>query len=256
MVDPGGAERRQAEAERRLAEIYDLQWVERHDLDAYAAMAGEFGARTVLDIGCGTGTFALRLAEAGLEVTGVDPSAASLEIARAKAGADQVRWVHGVASDVPDVPPLEADLAVMTANVAQEIVTDEDWEATLRAAFDRLRPGGHLVFETRDPARKVWLGWDREHSYQRFELPGIGVVEQWFELEDVTGGLVTFSGTYVFASDGLRLNPTSALRFRSREEVEASLAAAGFWLEEVRDAPDRPGLELVFVARRPAAARP
>ncbi len=44
--------------------------------------------------------------------------------------------------------------------------------ATLRAAFDRLRPGGYLVFETRDPARRAWLGWDREHSYQRFELPG------------------------------------------------------------------------------------
>ncbi|HXS63144.1 MAG TPA: class I SAM-dependent methyltransferase, partial [Streptosporangiaceae bacterium] len=129
MVDPGVAE-------RRLAEIYDLQWAERDDLDAYVALAGELGARAVLDIGCGTGTFALRLADAGFEVTGVDPSGESLEIARAKPGAERVRWVHGVASDLP---PMQADLAAMTANVAQEIVTDEDWDATLRAAFDRLR---------------------------------------------------------------------------------------------------------------------
>jgi SAM-dependent methyltransferase len=241
MVDP-------ASAEQRLAQLYDLQWARRDDLDSYVALARELGARTVLDIGCGTGTFALRLAEAGLAVVGVDPSAASLEIARAKPGADGVRWVHGVAADVP---PLQADLATMTANVAQEIVADEEWDATLRAAFDRLRPGGHLVFETRDPAREAWLGWDREHSCQRFELPGIGGVEQWFELSDVTDGVVTFSGTYVFEADGLRLRPSSSLRFRTREEVGAALADTGFELAEVRDAPDRPGLELVFVARRP-----
>jgi SAM-dependent methyltransferase len=240
-------------AEQRLAGIYDLQWAKRDDLDAYVAMAREFGARTVLDIGCGTGTFALRLADAGLAVTGVDPSAASLEIARAKPGADRVRWVHGVAGDAP---ALQAGLATMTANVAQEIVTDEDWDATLRAVFDRLRPGGYLVFETRDPGRQVWLGWDREHSYQRFDLPGVGGLEQWFELIELAGGVATFSGTYVFESDGLRLNPTSSLRFRTRNEVVASLAAAGFSLSEVRDAPDRPGSELVFVACRPASGRP
>ncbi len=36
----------------------------------------------------------------------------------------------------------------------------------------------------------------------------------------MTGGVVTFSGTYIFESDGLRLTPSSSLRFRSREEVE------------------------------------
>jgi SAM-dependent methyltransferase len=148
VVEPGAVE-------RRLAQIYDRQWAERDDLDAYLAMAGEFGAQAVLDIGCGTGTFALLLADAGLTVTGVDPSAASLEVALGKPGADRVRWVHGVTADVP---PLRADLATMTANVAQEIVTDEAWDATLRAAFDRLRPGGYLVFETRDPAGPVGSG--------------------------------------------------------------------------------------------------
>jgi SAM-dependent methyltransferase len=247
VIDP-------AAAEQRLTQLYDLQWTQRDDLDAYAELARESGARTVLDIGCGTGTFALRLAGEGLVVIGVDPSAASLEIARAKAGADQVRWVHGVAGDVASASgdlPLPADLATMTANVAQEIVTNEDWMATLRAAWACLRPGGQLVFETRDPAREVWLGWDREHSYQRFELPGIGGVEQWFELTDMTDGVATFSGTYVFESDGARLTPSSQLRFRTREEVDVSLAAAGFEPAEVRDAPDRPGLELVFVAQRP-----
>ena len=49
------------------------------------------GPGRLLDVGCGTGTFACRLAIAGLEVVGVDPAAASLGIARDKPGADRVR---------------------------------------------------------------------------------------------------------------------------------------------------------------------
>ena len=79
----------------RLAALYDPLDPERADLLAYLGMAGEFGARSVLDIGCGTGTLACVLATLGLEVTGLDPAAASLDIARAKPGADRVRWVHG-----------------------------------------------------------------------------------------------------------------------------------------------------------------
>jgi ubiquinone/menaquinone biosynthesis C-methylase UbiE len=48
--------------EPRLAEIYDPLDPDRSDLDAYAAMAGEFGAESVLDVGCGTGTLACLLA--------------------------------------------------------------------------------------------------------------------------------------------------------------------------------------------------
>ena len=52
----------------RLTEIYDPLDPDRSDLDAYARLAAEFGARTVLDIGCGTGTLACLLAGRGLEV--------------------------------------------------------------------------------------------------------------------------------------------------------------------------------------------
>jgi len=48
------------------------------------------------------------------------------------------------------------------------------------------------------------------------------------------------------------LNSDSTLRFRSRAELADSLAAAGLAVEEVRDAPDRPGREFVFIAHRPS----
>ncbi|MEU6484072.1 class I SAM-dependent methyltransferase [Streptomyces sp. NPDC046887] len=235
-------------AHPRLAAIYDPLDPDRGDLDAYVRIAEECGARRVLDIGCGTGVFALLLADRGAEVVGVDPALASLDVARAKPGGERVRWIHG---DARDLPPLRVDLATMTANVAQEITDPEAWRKTLRGAHGALRPGGFLVFETRDPARRAWEEWTRESSYRVTEIPGAGSVASWVRLLDVSLPLVTFRWTYVFAADGQVLTSDSTLRFREREEVEGDLVACGYVLEEVRDAPDRPGREFVFVARRP-----
>lgn len=77
-------------------------------------------------------------------------------------------------------------------------------------------------------------------------------MESWFDLIDVDGPLVTFRSTYVFTANGQVLTSDSTLRFRDRQEVEADLLAHGYVLKEVRDAPDRPGREFVFLALRPA----
>lgn len=232
---------------QRLADVYDPLDPDRSDLDLYLGLAERFGARSVLDIGCGTGTFAVLLAERGIEVTGVDPANASLNVARRKPGAEKVRWIHG---DATTVPPMEVDMATMTANVAQVFVTDQEWAATLGAAYRLLKPGGHLVFETRDPRREAWRDWTREHTHERVEIPGVGWLETWNELVEVRGDLVSFRGTIVFESDGAVLNSESTLRFRGQDEVTASLETAGFTVSEILDAPDRPGREFVFVAVR------
>ncbi|PAZ10116.1 SAM-dependent methyltransferase [Streptomyces sp. SA15] len=232
----------------RLAAVYDPLDPDRGDLDAYLRIAEEVGARRVLDIGCGTGVFALLLADRGIEVVGVDPAEASLDVARGKPGSERVRWIHG---DATALPPLRADLATMTGNVAQAIVDPRTWRETLRGAYAALRPGGHLVLETRDPARRAWQEWNREASYGVTEIPGVGAVENWVEVTDVSGQLVTFRWTYVFAADGEVLTSDSTLRFRERQEIETELIAQGYVVEDVRDAPDRPGREFVFLARRP-----
>lgn len=230
----------------RLARVYDPLDPDRSDLEVYAAIAEEFGARSVLDIGCGTGTFACMLAARGLSVTGLDPAAASLEVARSKPGAELVHWIHGYATT--DLPPLQVDLATMTANVAQVFLSDEEWAATLRAVRRALRPGGRLVFETRDPAAKAWLGWTKEKTYVRVEIPEVGPVRSWEEVTDVSGEFVTFDGFVVFETSGQTLVSKSTLRFRERGDILVSLAEAGYAVDEVRDAPDRPGRELVFIA--------
>ncbi|BAJ33070.1 MULTISPECIES: class I SAM-dependent methyltransferase [Kitasatospora] len=232
----------------RLAEIYDALDPDRGDLLPYLALAGELGAAEVLDLGCGTGVFALLLAGRGTRVVGVDPAAASVEVARGKPGAERVRWLVG---DATGLPPLRVDLVTMTANAAQAITAPADWHATLRGVRAALRPGGHLVFETRVPAARAWESWTRAESHRVSELPGVGAVESWVELLAVDGPLVSFRWHYVFAADGQHLTSDSTLRFRERAEVEADLRAADLEPVEVRDAPDRPGKEYVFLARRP-----
>jgi SAM-dependent methyltransferase len=234
--------------EPRLAQIYDALDADRSDLDAYLAIACELGARRVLDIGCGTGTFAVLLAGEGFDVVGLDPAEASLDVARGKPGADRVRWIHG---DARALPALTVDLVTMTGNVAQAIADPADWAATLAASFAALRPGGHLVFETRDPAWRAWEEWTRERTCTVTDIPGVGRVEDWNQVTAVDLPLVTFEGVCTFESDGAVLTSVSTLAFRERAGIEDDLRAHGFRVVEVRAAPDRPGREFVFVAQRP-----
>jgi hypothetical protein len=62
--------------------------------------------------------------------------------------------------------------------------------------------------------------------------------------------LVSFRYTYTFLADGAVITSDSTLRFRGRDEVESSLAAQDYRLLDVREAPDRPGREFVFIAQR------
>ncbi len=137
-----------------------------------------------------------------------------------------------------------------TGNVAQVFVTDDEWMTTLRACRDALRPTGRLVFEVRDPTKEAWKGWNRDQSYKTIQAPGIGTVEYWMELMNVHVPLVSFRHTFVFRKDGSVMTSKSTLRFRSRSEIAEALSRTHFTVEAVRDAPDRPGLEFVFIAHR------
>ncbi len=234
-------------AHPRLAPVYDAFDGPRDDLAAYLSIAAELGADRVLDVGCGTGSLAVLLARAGHTVVVADPAAASLAVARSKDMGAAITWVH---ADAAGVPPAAADLAVMTGNVAQVFLTGEEWAGALRATGSALRPHGHFVFETRQPERRAWQGWAADTGPVTRDVPGSGPVERRCEVTAVRLPFVSFRYTYTFLTDGAVITSDSTLRFRSREELESSLAAHGYRVLDVRDAPDRPGHEFVFVTRR------
>lgn len=233
----------------RLAAVYDAFEGDRSDLDFYASLAVDLGASTVLDVGCGTGCLAVRLAASGRRVVAIDPAEASLQVAKAKPGASQVNWILG---DVTALPTINVDLAVMTGNVAQVFVTDDDWAQTLDAVRRVVRPQGHLAFETRRPEHRAWQEWAEQSDTVVMDVPGYGAVAQSLEVTAVELPLVSFRCTYRFASDDAVVTSDSTLRFRSRGEIESDLATHGFRVVDVRDAPDRPGREFMFIAERTA----
>jgi SAM-dependent methyltransferase len=234
-------------AHPRLAQVYDAFDGPRDDLPAYLALAAGLNADRVLDLGCGTGSLAIALARAGRTVVAVDPAAASLAVARAKDKDATVTWIHG---DAAAAPPACADLAMMTGNVAQVFLTDEDWDSTLRAIRTALRPHGHLAFETRRPERRAWEEWAADTAPVTLDIPGTGPVEHRGEVTAVDLPFVAFRDTYTFQSDGAVITSHSTLRFRGHDEVAASLAATGYQILDVREAPDRPGREHVFITQR------
>ena len=108
-------------------------------LEQAAVQAGD----RVLDLGCGTGTFAVRIKEAhpGADVVGLDPDAKAL--ARATAKADRagvaVRFEQGYADDLP-YPDAHFD-RVFSSFMFHHLPAEQK-EATLRAVRRVLKPGG------------------------------------------------------------------------------------------------------------------
>lgn len=109
-------------------------------LDLLAARAGE----TILDIGCGTGSFAvmLKAASPNATVIGIDPDAEALSIARDKAqsAAVSIEWRPGFARDVEAAA---ADAVVSSLMFHQVPMAEK--RAGLAAMHAALRPGGRLL---------------------------------------------------------------------------------------------------------------
>lgn len=113
----------------------------------------------VVDIGCGPGTAARRAARRGARVTGVDPSASMLRVARVVTPTRAaVTWAQGTAEDVP--------AADGSATVVWALATVHHWRDVtegLAQAYRVLAPGGRLLaVERQSPPDATGLashGW-------------------------------------------------------------------------------------------------
>jgi SAM-dependent methyltransferase len=211
----------------RLVALYDADNPDGPDHDFFRAVAAETGARSVIDLGCGTGLLTVTLAGTGRSVVGVDPSRTMLAAARARPGAEAVTWLLG---DSSVLPPGSADLAVMSGNVAQHI-GDPDWSRTLADLHRALRRGGTLVFESRNPAARAWRAWSAPERTTRSTADG--PLEEWTEAEEVAPGVVELTAYNHFVRTGERIVETQLLHFRDRAALERDLGTAGFTVTAV-----------------------
>ena len=86
-------------------------------LDVHGELADLASMRTICDVGCGTGALCTVLSRRGFVVTGVDPAHRMIDIARAKAGAQNVQFLVADALEGLPFPDSSFDL-VFTSYVA------------------------------------------------------------------------------------------------------------------------------------------
>ena len=240
----------------RLVPIYDPWCPWGPPDDFFMALTGETPQARVLDFGCGTGRLTIALAAAGHRVTGVDPASNSLQAARAKPGADHVTWLEGSHEVLPNAA---FDLIVMNSHVAQFLVTDLEWTQALTSLRQALVPGGRLAFDSRDQNARGWEVWNPLDSREQVVLPDGCTVEIWTEVVELLQSNVTFLIHYRFDS-GEELLSQNTLRFRSQQELESSLNAAGFEVEQIfggwnRDPIGHADGEFIVVARAGSSRR-
>ena len=211
-----------------LVQFYDIENERGVDFDYCVRFAGD--ARSVLDLGCGTGQLAAALAD-GRSVTGVDPASAMLDIARRRAGGDSVDWVEADARNVR--LGRRFDLVLLTGHAFQVFLTMGDREAVIGTIAAHLVPGGRFIFDTRNPAVEEWLEWTPERSHRMLDHVGLGTIKAWYDVRrDATTGVVTYSTQYDILGRKEILSAESRIAFPAKEELAGLIDEAGLTVEK------------------------
>jgi SAM-dependent methyltransferase len=213
-----------------FADVYDDWYGDVSDADATAdlvvALAGRSrpAGATVLELGVGTGRVALPLVARGLDVTGVDASAAMLTRLRERDADRRVRTVLG--DMVDDLPPGPFDVVVAAYNTLFNLLTTERQAACVAAVAGRLAPAGSFVVEAfvpEDPPRDGDVVTIRSMSAHEVVLS--------ISRHDPAGRRA--EGHFVHLADGrpVRLRPWS-IHYCTTAELDAMAAAAGLVLTD------------------------
>jgi len=109
--------------------------------------------RTAVDLACGTGSVALRLAKRGVQVTAVDMSWEMLMVAQQKAAEADV-YPQFACQKLQDLQlPRGVDLAVCALDSMDYILDPNDCRKAIRRVYKALNPGGCFIFDVNTPEK-------------------------------------------------------------------------------------------------------
>jgi SAM-dependent methyltransferase len=105
-----------------------------------------------LDVGCGTGVLASRLADAGYPMSGVDPSDGMLDVLRARYPGIRAVQASGAALPFGD----DSFDVVLSVAVMHHIADARDVRDTLAEMVRVARPGGRILVWDHNPRNPYW----------------------------------------------------------------------------------------------------
>lgn len=128
-----------------MADAPYQEWI--RFVEAQVQQAGvEFG--TLVDLGCGTGTITVPLAESFQTVIGVDLSAEMLTIAQEKASQEhrEIQWIEADMAEMT-FAPASVDCITILCDSLNYVIEPTDVQQTLQHCYQALKPGGLLIFD-------------------------------------------------------------------------------------------------------------
>jgi SAM-dependent methyltransferase len=209
----------------RIADLYDRLVATMPDpVDCVDRLAELAGPGPALELGIGTGRIALPLAARGVEVHGIDASAAMVEQLRAKPGGEAVPVAIGDFADLP----VEGSFTLVYAvfNTFFSLLTQDAQVRCFQAVADRLAPGGAFALELFVPDPTLHPGGQSI----RTRYLGLDLVRFDLALHDPVAQRVDFQNV-LLAADGARLMPGS-VRYAWPSELDLMARLAGLRLRE------------------------
>lgn len=243
--------------ERLMARTYDPIYAQVRtpsgDRDFYVRQAVAAGG-PVVELGCGTGRILLGVAAHGVEITGVDPSEAMLDVLRSKSPPANVTLVRGRMEEL-ELAHHGFALAMVPFRAFMHLLTVQAQLAALARIRDHLRPGGQLVLDVFDPnPARMGLAHEPEQHDQWFELDGRRL-ERRFEIvrDRATQVMQVVFRYYDDTGTALGEEPIG-MRWTWRYELEHLLVRSGFepitWSSGYDGRPYDGSGDIVVVARR------
>jgi SAM-dependent methyltransferase len=216
----------------RFADVYDDWYADVSDVAAcverVASLAAQAGGGPVLELGVGSGRLAVPLAARGLEVMGVDASAAMLERLRNRPGGDAVRVVNADMAGAEALVSLPRPAVVLLAfNTLFNLPSQDAQQRCLATVARRLRPGGCVLVEAFVPR----AGEDLDTTVTKAVEPRrIALDEVVLTVSEVDHRAQTVTGQHVqLTEQGIRLRPWH-LRFATPDQLDTMAARAGLAL--------------------------